>query len=172
MIIYLDLDGVLVDLYSAVKKANNIRNYAPAPGVYSFDAIFKRKIDLDRHTVSWWAGLGRTEESSDIVELAHHHGEPCIATSAAGRPNAAAGKLLWCKKHYPSLPIVLVDQKWRLATKHSILIDDSDDQVDDFNAVGGHGVHMPRHWNRCHGITDPLAYIEKSINGAKDYYHG
>ena len=57
------------------------------------------------------------------------------------------GKKIWKDKHFPSVPLYMAAQKWRLARKGHVLIDDKLSNIRDFNNHGGWGMIFPQPWN-------------------------
>jgi 5'(3')-deoxyribonucleotidase len=49
----------------------------------------------------------------------------------------------WCQMHWPSLPVILTENKEFLAYEGLILVDDGPHNVDPFNAAGGTGILFP-----------------------------
>lgn len=175
MRIFLDLHGVLIDLMSQVIVANQIKEMPDVVNVWSFDDMFGKPINLDRHTASWWANLPKTEEADAIVEeCVSAVGEVniYIATSALGRHNVASGSMQWVANHYPWLKsrVIVIDEKWHLGRdSNDILIDDSNHQVDAWDEKSeGRTILVPRQWNRDYSNRDPIGTVASVLK----YYQG
>lgn len=83
-------------------------------------------------------------------------------------PAAAEQKMRWIKKHLqgevPLEKVILIRDKHLLATDGSILIDDSDINVERFIAHGGVGVRFPQKWNKAHDhVQDRCSYLGAKI---------
>jgi 5'(3')-deoxyribonucleotidase len=169
--IYLDMDGVIADLYKAVRKANRIpSDYVQQVNIWDFTSAFGQLIDLDRHSIKWWANVPRTLECSSIIEMAIAYvgiENVCVATSAMGRPNAAAGKMAWISYNANFLKhrLCILDDKSVLAkSEDDILIDDSNHQTEAWEAAGGTAILVPRIWNKRHLEADTaLACVEHGL---------
>jgi hypothetical protein len=82
----------------------------------------------------------------------------------AEEPDSAAGKLEWIHRYAPQFAsrYVLSPNKFLLANAFTLLIDDSDDQVNSFREAGGNAILMPRPWNSLHAI-DTLGYLQEQF---------
>jgi hypothetical protein len=89
----------------------------------------------------------------------------CMATSPTKCPDSVAGKLEWIHENMPSWmhrQFAITPRKERLANPHAILIDDLEPNITRFERRGGHGVLVPRPWNRLWG-QDPFEAVERQI---------
>lgn len=158
--IYVDLDGVLVDL---VGQLINEQVLAREPDTYDFEP---HVMDyLCGRSPHWWANLPRTVECSAILETVHeaavkHHAMRVAIATHAITPKAAAGKIAWCQNNVPGLEVIIIKHKYKLDKGGCVLIDDSENQVDSFSE----SILVPRPWNRNRG-QDVMSYIEKGLHG-------
>ncbi len=77
-----------------------------------------------------------------------------ILTSATGAAGCLEGKRKWVMKNLGSNwlgRLITCKDKFVCANKHSILIDDSQANVDKFRDHGGHAIMVPRPWNPLRG---------------------
>ena len=93
-----------------------------------------------------------------------------ILSSPGSYPDSATGKLFWVKASIgDAVPVLLVPSNCKklLAKPGSILIDDSDTNVEDWQAAGGTGVLFPQLWNtkRLIALAEPQA-VKDSVIGA------
>lgn len=93
-----------------------------------------------------------------------------ICTDASWTPYAPQGKHLWLHRHgFKDIgPRVLTREKWLLACKDALLIDDSESQVEQFREYGGNAVLVPRRWN--YGGELPAEVVAEHIT-TKCYEH-
>lgn len=148
MICYLDMDGVLVDLYSQV----------PAGIRHNWDLTAEFFSQVDEN---WWANLPPTEDHMRIMDVVKDHfgaGRICLLTGLPplkpayerkNDPRIAAGKIRWIEKHYPQYnrQHYIGGHKHLAASPRHILIDDDDHNVATFRKSGGKAILLPRSWN-------------------------
>lgn len=168
MIAYIDLDGVLVDAVNGMCRFHGIENpYLKKENAGQWH-IHKRAgmrwqdFWPPLNNFEFWASLPKTEECDEIIATVEQYGfEIAIATSHGNMPMAAAGKVAWCQQHlkYKCIPI---QEKWRLANPNTLLIDDSDKNIVEFVQHGGHGLLLPRPWNKSYE-DDPMVAFHGEI---------
>lgn len=77
-----------------------------------------------------------------------------ICTTPIDDPECLAGKLEWIHRYLPKWlhrQYDMTPQKYLLAhVPGALLIDDSDDNVNAFRAIGGQAILVPRPWNSLH----------------------
>ena len=79
--------------------------------------------------------------------------------------NCLAGKFDWIKENlsqYFLRQFSMSPVKDFCAMENSLLIDDSDENVNKFERAGGQAILMPRPWNSAHG-HNPIPYIETKL---------
>ena len=170
-IVFLDMDGVLVDFvgglqralglpYDAAKYPYKHGNYEMFPeavaatnGRHTMDSLIK-----ECHTIRFWEDLKWERRGSDVLEIVESYSDQVYLTSYPMKdPVAWLGKLRWierCLPQYMNKVILMTVHKRLLANPNAILLDDRDDNVDQFCAAGGHGWLIPQPWNTQHAICD------------------
>jgi len=156
MTIYVDMDGVLVDLVGKlVKEFKQVIHWEP--GKYSLTDVFAITVSQwENLSIDWWASLDKTIEADQIVNIVQSYGKLRIATAPSSQL-CIKGKFDWLRKHYPFIKeenIFFVDSKWQLADPNTILIDDHTETVERFEKAGGKAFLYPRHWNASHAEAD------------------
>lgn len=164
MICYLDLDGVLVDLYGYAHEPHQLPKLETWPaGEYSIakaygycDSDFWPAMDR----VVFWATLPWLPDGKIILELCEEtFDEVCLVSHPVG-PNCAAGKITWIEKNLPEYyrnrDYMIGPGRRHLGHPGAVLIDDGDANVIEFIKRGGKGVLVPRRWNSHCGISDPI----------------
>ena len=163
---FLDLDGVIVnfaqgciDWYNLDCKKEDFKYWGAIFDYYEgTEASFWNGL-----TTKFWVGLKFTEEAKRILTLVEPL-KPCILT--APPQNGAGGKQLWIQKFLPNYftekRYLIGPAKHYLAHGQSLLIDDSEDNVDKFRKVGGHAILVPRPWNRRRD-QDVLKHIKEGL---------
>lgn len=156
--IFLDMDGVIVDLP------------CPIPATPEEQLAFYRgglakepeKVWAGTDEL-WWANLPWTKEGVEIVRLCEEAvgaENVIICTMPADWPGSAQGKLLWIEKHMPQYRrrFILTPQKHWAAHARTLLIDDREENIQQFRAAGGAGILCPRPWNAGNEIADRVIW--------------
>lgn len=163
--IFLDMDGVFVDFDGGVRKKFNV-DWHPTDWSIpyaTFGTTFKQFWkELDN--AFFWGELKWTEDGKRIRAIVEPF-KPTILT-AAMMPYAMPGKMQWLKREWPD---VVNDKRVLIAGGHSakqsvagpdkILIDDKNENIDEWEAAGGMGILYPRPWNRNRDVEFPLEYL-------------
>ncbi len=163
MICFLDIDGVLVDFVGGMLKSHlrdNPWNDPANMGEWEMGRLLglpRFDFWLPANNWTWWHWLKATEDGSGIlgaVEKFFGRDSVYLLTTPASPHQDAerAGKLHWINKVYPRYTdrTFFGGPKAALAHSGSFLIDDGDDNVDQFFNAGGHAILVPRPWNSGH----------------------
>jgi 5'(3')-deoxyribonucleotidase len=163
MIVFLDMDGVLVDFVKGALRAHNISTYDPDGRWDMCEVLQITAEDFwgPLNTVEFFENLEPTEEFDFIMNLTDGH-ERYILTSPSNRGPVAHGKYNWLSRYLPHLPTIMTDQKHLLAYTGGFLIDDCDKYIDSYF---GPKVLLPRPWNR-NKDKDVLSTLEEEFNAA------
>lgn len=162
---FLDLDGVLSDFMLHCHAWHRLPyDYDKYPyPVGEWDCIPPQDMSLEDFwgalDIEYWATMPWTEDGMEILQLVEDtFGKEniCILTSPSRNPECAAGKLLWIQNNIPAYRrrFLIGPPKHFCAGKDRFLVDDSDKNLREFNAWGGHGVCVPRKWNKEHACTE------------------
>lgn len=165
--IYLDMDGVLVDF---VRGACELYNYDPLminktvqEHVNASDEDFWNLIDSEGE--AFWTELPMYRYAKTLVNRCQHKSKVIVLTDPSFGAFCYGGKKLWMMKHFPDIPVYMAAEKWRLARRGDVLIDDKPSNVRDFNNHGGHGIMFPQRWNGYHvDAKDKVKYIEYQLS--------
>lgn len=175
MICFLDMDGVLVDFSGAVENAYGIKMDR-----WDFDdfipGVTKEEFWLSC-TEEFWANLPWTEEGKDILRIVENFfgkDNICLLTTPCLTKGSMEGKRRWIEKHLPGYldQFLMGKPKHFCAGPQSILIDDSDKNINKFLYYGGRAILIPRPWNMLsYRISHPdfnlLEYLEGYLNVLK-----
>ena len=178
--IYLDMDGVLVDFFTAALRVHGQESLADAwpKGVRDMAKVmgltqkeFWRPIEAQGE--AYWEELEPLPWMHELVDIARAHGTMSILTSPHLHPACHAGKYTWMQKHLakgPNRPFseyVLTRAKHRLALRDSVLVDDKESHVEAFREAGGHAILFPQIWNRhAHHpqhVDHPAEYVARKL---------
>jgi len=184
--IFLDLDDVCNTLAPFVLHSVGCdigsSDYARYPREHGFNISEAANAMLGefRYTpASFWASMPRSvwvkvPESpffSWLLEAcakAVGRENVCIATSPTKCPESLAGKLEWIHDHFPKWmhrQYAITPRKHLFARADSLLIDDHSENINRFEAHGGHTVLVPRPWND-NWASDPRNYLEEKLRAA------
>lgn len=157
-VLYLDLDGVLVDFVRGALRAHG--QYIPFPDV-RWD--FWRQMDGsngEMTEIEFWKPMGRsfwehlpwTPEGKNFLALleAIAGDRIVLLTSPSDNDGAVDGKIAWIKRELPAYTrrFFVGPPKALAASPMKILVDDYGVNVEKFNDEGGRFVLVPRPWNR------------------------
>ena len=129
MIIYFDMDGVLVDFYSQAAKIQ----------ANSKTQFWKQVAKIG---INFWTEMNEIPGMKDlIVALDVNNVELNILSKLpiTDTGNALAGKAIWLSQHYPNIftHIILTKGNKRAFAKDSLLIDDKETNVKSWELRGG-----------------------------------
>lgn len=150
--VFLDVDGVLADWDTAVNRWYGIERLPSTQWDIDYEGDFNMtgREFWNGLTEQFWRTIPLYPWAKKLVkELEKKHN--VVFLSAVGMPQAAAGRLIWIKKHFNSLYFdkryLVGPAKQYCARGNAILVDDKDDNVEKFVAAGGHGLIFPQSWN-------------------------
>jgi hypothetical protein len=131
--IFFDLDGVLADFKRWVKEKDKINPDG--------------KIAWEKLDEKWWATMPPCDGAKDAYDAAKKLGIVKFLTSPARYPACFSGKADWVEnftgiKKFPLRDLILcfARDKQLLANPNRILIDDSEDNINQWIAAGGIGI--------------------------------
>lgn len=179
--VYVDMDGVLVDLVGGVldmwgvpaSSAAEVTHMADLARVVSQGNPWGTQITPDTlwATVAaagegWWATLRPTPWLAQLVDTLETSGIPWMVLTTSMDPGCSAGKHRWCAQWLPRgtrVALTAVTQeslptgcKHHLAHPGALLVDDDPGNLARFRAHGGSTLLWPAPWNGC---TDPQGYL-------------
>jgi 5'(3')-deoxyribonucleotidase len=158
MRVLVDMDGVLVDLLTGWCEFKGLSIPDPYPlGTMRFDKLFaiEQKNVWKGCEARFWATLPKMPDASLLMSdleflFGFKHVFPI--TSIIGPPIAAAGKIEWLLRNFPTFygSYFITNQRNQLANQETILIDDDENHILEFKRAGGHAVLVPRIWNSAY----------------------
>jgi hypothetical protein len=156
--IYLDMDGVIVDWYNPV--AAMLCHFEPYPCPGNHNCIDFWGLNTpefwDSLNREWYANLEWTLDGKEILQIL---GDVTILTSCTSNGGCAAGKIDWLQKHLPGVPWIITPYKEKLADGVSLLVDDCNENIDKWN---GPSILVPRVWNRNKGL-ETITYLKEQL---------
>jgi len=181
--IFLDLDDVLNEFtMEALRHVTGLQNFTFNPE-WGYD-IVRAANSISKgmgcgapftHASFWgllerdfWANVGLSEWCHELIGIctdAVGRSNVCILSAPTTDPDCLAGKLEWVQREMPTWlhhQFLFGSCKRFCAYPGSLLIDDSDANIDAFRKGGGAAILFPRPWNTQHG-----ADVRKWINWQK-----
>lgn len=101
-----------------------------------------------------WDHLPRRDEANRLLSLCKGYVDRenvIICTASLGDPQHYAGKMAWIYRNLPEWThrqVSITSMKHAYARPGSLLIDDSEANVDKFSTKGGQIILVPRPWNQ------------------------
>ena len=134
--IYCDMDGVLVDFESGYEKLTGIDlkgEYRPGG-----EDFWK---PIEQAGVGFWASLKWMPDGKQLWSYIKPY-TPELLSAPSRSESSKIGKYVWVKNNLPGTKLILryASQKQELATPESILIDDRQVNIDQWEAAGGIGI--------------------------------
>jgi len=174
-LIFLDLDGVLVDFVDGACKLHGINPNFPNHKFWRpmiSDKAFWARINS--RGAKFWAELPKHSWADQIVGMARDRFKFTYFITSVDPRNlsAAKGKMQWLKNHFPKLCNrgIYTKKKQMCAGPSRILVDDTQKHCARWAAWGGKGVLFPQPWTTTWepGFANGgrIAYIRNKL----DYY--
>jgi len=162
--IFLDMDGVLVDFNKAVCDKFHLPY---PPQTYEFFPEIRLQVN-NICTATFWNNLEWMYDGCDILQAVLdkiHLSRIYLLTTPMLNLESASGKMMWIDGNLPEfIKRIIITQapKRLLARPDTLLIDDKDENIDEFIEAGGHGILVPRPWNELHGWADEALQVVKN----------
>ena len=133
--IYCDMDGVLADFESGYEKLTGV----DLKGEFQKGDDFWEPIS--KAGVGFWAGLKWMPDGQKLWNYIKPY-KPDLLSAPSREESSRIGKAVWVKYKLPGTKLILryAKQKQELANPESILIDDRQINIDQWEAAGGIGI--------------------------------
>ena len=173
-LVFVDLDGIIVDFVGGVLKSHNVDpsfkergqgNYNLASLLGMTESEFWLQLDVNE---KFWEDLEKTEEADDLIEFIEDLVEPSsiyFLSSPAVSSFCYSGKAKWIYKHFNRYihHLILMQQKHFIAAPNRILIDDNDANCNKWRSNRGVGLLFPRPWNSKHHVVDGFDLLKREL---------
>lgn len=159
---YLDVDGVLADFTTAALKIHNKHiDYADLSWDFYKQLGITEEEFWEPLNYDFWFNLEKTKEADQIVDVVtaiFGVENVVLLTSPCDTKGCVDGKLDWVKKHYPQFrrQTFVGGNKYLVGNKDTVLIDDSDVNIDKYRDKGYPAWLVPRPWNKRKHLESPL----------------
>ncbi len=180
--VFLDIDGVLADFRKGIHLAfDKVYDYPLLTPKWKFWDDWpdvNSKMVNTICTSDFWTNLEWMYDGHDILrEVIKYFNPEQIYLLTTPMPNieSATGKWMWVKDNIPEYykrTIITQAPKGLFAKPGTLLIDDKDENVEEFIAGGGDAILVPRPWNKLHKDKDCAWFVVaselvKRVNGCK-----
>ncbi len=156
-VFFLDMDGVVTNFVGATFELFGL-NYEETKwplGIYDIEKVMNisseelwKKID---ETPNFWGNLPELEQGLELFCRLSMLGSVVFLTSPCKDPNCSTGKVEWLLKKFGSkFRNYILTSKKHYCAGNGILIDDSDEKVDQFRENAGISILYPQPWNSNH----------------------
>ncbi len=118
---------------------------------------------------NFWANLPTSSEMIQFIDwaqIAVGLKDVYILTAATGEEGCLEGKRKWIIKKMGSIwakKMIICTDKFVCANEYSILIDDSQKNIDRFRQAGGYAIIVPRPWNKLHK-ENSLIHVKSELS--------
>ena len=132
---YVDLDGVLTDLYKSFKDLTGI-------DLYKHDIKDKDFWPpVNEAGYEFWVNIPWMVDGKELWDYVKKY-EPELLSAPYRQNDSRIGKHDWVKRELPGVHLILrsAGNKKEFASPNSILIDDRISNIDDWNKAGGIGI--------------------------------
>lgn len=172
MKVFLDMDGVITDFRRGVCEAFGFSYDNPTRKWIFWDDWPNVTFEMvDAICVQeFWRTLNFTHDGKTLlygwVGLMNKFDDITLLTTPMPNPGTWTGKYLWVKENMPAKfmenIIMLRGSKAQLAGPNTLLIDDKDENIQEFVAAGGQGILVPRPWNELHDWANETLQVVKN----------
>ena len=134
--IYCDMDGVLVDFDRGYQELTGMTTQqADTNGVEAFWE------PLTKAGAKWWITLNWMPDGKQLWNYIKKY-TPILLSAPSKQESSRLGKRVWVKRELPDVKLILrpASQKQQYASPTSILIDDRQKNIDQWEAAGGIGI--------------------------------
>ena len=134
--IYCDMDGVLVDFDRGYQELTGMTTQqADAIGG---DTFWEPLIQAG---AKWWITLNWMSDGKQLWNYIKKY-TPILLSAPSKQESSRLGKRVWVKRELPDVKLILrpASQKQQYASPTSILIDDREKNIDQWEAAGGIGI--------------------------------
>lgn len=173
MIVFLDMDGVLVDFVEGTYRAFGKKYHCddlPRPMEWNYFkdwGLYFQEFDA-ACTADFWAGLRWMHDGKEILSMIEEKfvkENIFLLTTPMPNPGSGTGKMQWVQRHLPEYSkrlIISSAPKHLFASRDTLLIDDKDSNIGDFYGCGGNSILVPRPWNKKYNRLT-LPYIKAKL---------
>lgn len=162
--VFLDMDGVITSFRRGVCNAlDKPYDYLTMSDKWIFwdnwpDVTFEMVNEIC--TATFWDNLPWMHDGHKILRSLFPRfnlEQVYLLTTPMPNIESASGKMMWISGNLPvylKRTIITMAPKSLLARPDTLLIDDKDKNIEEFEAAGGRGLLVPRPYNLLHTLSD------------------
>lgn len=169
MKIFLDIDGVVGNWDGHYLKTFGIKESSEIKEVLKsgkkIDDLFDAEEvweNINKKGTKFWETIPLYPWSNKLIDRLKKHGELAFLSSPGNifkhnihAAQSSYGKTIWAKQF--DIPLILCSEKYLLANKKTLLIDDTEKKIDKFVDYGGWGFLWP---NSYHILDKDITFEE------------
>jgi len=172
MHILLDMDGVLTNFHLAALRTFNAERLLESwpIGEWSIPKVLGISEDdfwgVINQVPDFWFRIEPYPWLHELIDLTQSIGDYTISTSPSFDPDCAAQKIRWLQKHIDTKfhNYMIGHQKYLMANKNTVLIDDNENNVEQFQLAGGHKILFPMRTNKNYWlIGQKFEYLKQTL---------
>jgi 5'(3')-deoxyribonucleotidase len=181
--IFVDMDGVLSNwtkgfltrLQNKTGRVSKVEDWIPGEWEISKNLGMTEEevwdIAENPNPYDFWFRLPPFPWYSQLLVEIKNFADYSICSTPSDNPQSPAAKLAWLQ--YWISPKFgnwfFCKEKFRLAQPTTVLIDDSDKNIEKFREAGGHAIIFPQRWNSGHNYDgDKVEYVVKELQFIND----
>lgn len=171
--IFLDLDGVVVDFCAAAYRAHGRTCAINEPTKYDFFEDWGMTADefwgpIDAIGPEFWSTIPLYPWANELIGLCGK--DFVIATTNSIHPVSASGKVSAIQSIFGERfrNYMITPRKWLLGAPGRLLIDDNEMNCEKFRDYGGDAILFPAPWNENREFCDQrMDFVRQSIDSWK-----
>jgi hypothetical protein len=136
--IYCDMDGVLCDFDRRFDQFGGIpsKEYESKYGTKKFWELIDNKIGY-----TFWSKMSWMSDGKQLWNYIKKY-NPSLLSAPSQDSSSRYGKHLWVNENIPGTKLILAnrEKKKNYSGKNQILIDDNQNTIQEWNAIGGIGI--------------------------------
>ena len=134
--LYVDLDGVLTNFEYQFKQISNGISIDKYESKFGADATWQL---VGESGEEFWSQMPWMTDGKKLWSYVKYK-EPKILSTPSRNKSSKTGKIKWVKQNLGSVEILLEENKEKYSSNNSILIDDTKENIDKWNAKNGIGI--------------------------------
>jgi hypothetical protein len=202
-ILYLDMDGVILNFADALRQYLNLKPYHMQilvdrqiwkPNDYDICRAFfsipelkgkpftkhyhARKEEYLKSTdtflaslpYSFWISIKKypwADELINLIKTVMPDFKIVLCTAILPTQSAHSARLAILTKYFADFPFIFTQDKHLLAKYNTILIDDFQNNITNFNVAGGYGITFPQYWNDYHSFDANIYHDRPTVSDYK-----
>ena len=163
--IFLDVDEPLADFVGAANTFYGVN--IPKEEITKWELPYGRYGKThdsfwDGLNEDFWADMPKQPWCDELVDFLESQEGYSVCLLTAPNKDNATGKQRWIRKNLPIYKdrYLIGPTKWFCAGPDSILIDDREQNCQDFIAAGGQAIVFPAPWNSWHGVENQVETVK------------